>query len=285
MNPDFIPTINAMFEEMTTQQVENQYLTELESAFAKGVVPLSDLTDEMNNLNYSPQAQYLIVQRAILIQQAEAITFVVKEYQPELAAGLISPTTYGQALQAAGAQPWYVDQQVELAEAKAFVRGQIKAQAVARKDADTTWTRESTTAVEQYLRGEIDLATMTAAVTAARAAYVDSLPTQGLALEDLTGAEATSPVIITSMVANAQARTTLTKQFVYGLLLTRAEALILKEKVAALLAQFKDTALTVTQLTDALRALNIPGANVEALVAKAAASSETKYTYATIIEP
>lgn len=285
MNPEFIPIINSMFEEMTTLQVENQYLTELEAAFAKGAVPIDDLKDAMDNLNYSPQAQNLILSRAVLIQQQEAIAFVVKEYQPELAASLVSPATYGQALQAAGAQPWYVTQQVELAEAKAFVRGQIKAQAVAKKDADTIWTRESTTAVEQYLRGEIDLAALTLAVTTARANYIDSLPTQGLALTDEAGALATSPVIVTSTVASAQARTTLTKQFVYGLLLTRAEALILKEKVTALLAQFKETALTVPQLNDALRALNIPGANVEAIVAKAAASAETKYAYATIIEP
>jgi len=273
LDPKYIPTMNDGMEAKTTAALENTLLAQLEQALAKGVVDESALTQEMNDLKWSAKAQAIVLKRAALVRSIGLVDTAVKEYAPEVVSGYATPEQMRAALEAAGAQPWYVDLQVSLAQSKAAVRETLKAEAEAKKDATTQLNTRVRDAVTEYVKDSFTLAELTAAVTAARTEYLAALAPAGVSLEYLAAEVANSAGWIASVVVDAQTRAQFGHQFVYGRTLTHEQGTLLKAQVAALLKQFQDALLTVDQLNEALAKLGIPPVYVEALTAKAAATS------------
>ena len=108
---------------------------------------------------------------------------------------------------------------------------------------------ETQAAIASYRAGTLDEAALTAALVA-------------------TGLD---PAIAAAIVVVQTERRQGNVVFMYGQNLPRTAALLLKEKVAALEAQYKKQLVTDADATAALASANIPDANARALLAQWAA--------------
>ena len=283
--PQFFPFMSDLLQSLAYDQIENQYVTALEQGYAKGAVSLGDLNAAMANLGWGQRAVTTVQKRAVLLQQTQLIEMVLKMYTPEVEDGLVPASTMQQALESAGAQPWWAEQQANVAQAKAAVRGFVKAESVARHTVDQQWTAEVRAITAQYAKGHMNAAQATAALGLAYQTYLGDLAAAGVPPDQLAPLTAAGPTLIAAIVAAAQARQALNEVLVFGLTLPKDKAELLQEEVAALEEQFAGALIDAPTLMAALLGLGIPKANAQALVARKAAGTLKRHSGSELLPP
>jgi hypothetical protein len=88
------------------------------------------------------------------------------------------------------------------------------------------------------------------------------------------------PVLAANAVTIQELRLRGAQQMLFGLVLPRAQAILLRERIAALEEQYKKQLVTDAETTAALAALGIPTENARALQAQWAAAKVAASTHA-----
>jgi len=271
LRPDFVTLINDGLEFDSNVQIQQRVLLAVSSAYARGAATLDELTQVAEDMKWGKVAIAALRQEAAYKRKETALSRLETAIEAAVADQLLTVEQAGEMWQAAGGDPSYWAMLRVMLEVKTQTREIVKVQAVARADAREVWTSLSRAALDSYHRGEIDGAALTAALTAARAEYFKALAGYGIPADELIPDQALTPTLVAAMVADAEAKAVASAQFVFGLTLSRDKAQLLKEQVAALTAQYRDSLITIDQLHQALLDLHIPEPYAESLTAKAAA--------------
>lgn len=238
------------FEYFSTQTVRNAYVNQLHAAYAAGVVGQEEMHAALDALGWSAEAKKYILDRAALEQRVNLARKVEAQVVPLVAAGQITGAEAIQQLEAAGVQPWYYNVEIALANTKAALHA-AKLEAAAERKAELETQRDLTrAAVAQYQRGEIDLKQLGVALA-------------GVGID---------PALVAAILSVQQATAVGRQKVAYGVLLPAEQARVLSERVAAIEQQTKDQFLTLDQAEQMLHTLKIPPAEINALVARWAAS-------------
>jgi hypothetical protein len=249
-SPANVSFMSAAIQYASTKTLRNSYANEAIQAYQHGVMPDSELDQILENLGWSSDAKYYVIQRAALARRVTLATKVEGQIVPLVAAGSVTPEEGTQQLEAAGIQPWYADLEITLATTKATI-AEAKREAAAERKAQLQTQRNLTRAsVAEYRVGRLNNETLTAA-----------LATLGL-----------EPSLIASILAVEEAAMTGRLRLVYGKMLLPDAAKILTEQVSAIEAQVKAQLISYVDAATQLLNLGIEAPQVHALVADWAAS-------------
>jgi len=278
IRPDFVTLINDGLQFQSDVQVQQRVLLAVSSAYARGAATLDEMTQIAQDMKWGKVAIAALRQEAVYKRREVALSRLETAIEAAVADQLLTIDQAGEMWQAAGGDPSYWSMLATSLQVKTQTREIVKAQAVARSTARELWTNLSRAALDAYHRGEIDGAALTAALTAARAEYFQALSGYGIPPEELAPEQAITPTLVAAMVADAEAKAVASAQFVYGLTLSRDKAGLLREQVAALEAQYRDSLITAEQLHHSLLDLGIPEPYAEGIVARAAAQPVKAHT-------
>lgn len=243
--------------------VRNSYLSALIAGYGKGVVGDEELQEALTDFNFSPKAQQY-VKAHVLILRREALAQETKTTVTNLvASGGMTPDQGLQALEAAGIQPWAAQLDITLATTRADVLKLKKELALEAKTLLLEQRNATRAAVAEFQRGAINEAGLTAALVA-------------IGLDQ---------VLIASVVAVQDATRSGRMKYLYGQLLSPADARVLTERVAAIEAQIKKQLITIDQGLAQLKQLRVDDADANAIVAKVAASLAAASTRDVLLSP
>lgn len=252
--PQDITMLELAYKALSLRPFEVQYLSAAERSVELGTDTPESLARSMNDMGLSPEAQnwvQLTVAERKLQQLAELYRKSVSESYKY---GTISDADYVPALEAIGIAS--ADAQAHYAIDSIAKQGKVTLALV--KEAERLAKQQQAyamrAAVAQYHAGALDDAALEAALLAA-----------GI-----------DPTIAGFAVVINAAKRSGPEVFVYGILLPRRDALVLREQVTALEKQVKSLLVTDTAALAQLAAWNIPAANAEALVADWAAFKPPK---------
>lgn len=230
--------------------VRNSYLSALVTGYGKGVVSDQELADALTQFNFSQQAKQYVTSHVLILRREVLAAEAEKTIVPLVANGNITAQVGLQQLEAAGVQPWYAQLQVDLATTRATIHG-IKLAAEAARHLAVAREREAQrAAVAQFEDGTINATGLSAALL-------------------LAGID---PLIAGMVVSVETAKQAGRMQVVFNQLLPPLQAKVLRETVAAIEQQTKDQLITLGQAATHLQALNLDQAEIDALVARWAAT-------------
>ena len=230
--------------------VRNSYLSALVTGYGKGVVSDQELANALTQFNFSPQAKQYVTSHVLILRREVLAAEAEKTIVPLVANGNITAQVGLQQLEAAGVEPWYAQLQIDLATTRATIHG-IKLAAEAARHLAVAREREAQrAAVAQFEDGTINAAGLSAALL-------------------LAGID---PLIAGMVVSVETAKQAGRMQVVFNQLLPPLQAKVLRETVAAIEQQTKDQLITLGQATTQLQALNLDQAEIDALVARWAAT-------------
>jgi hypothetical protein len=233
----------------STKNVRQQFLAAVVRSAELGTTTPAELDQELTLLNFSDDAKHwvqLTVATRKLQQLAELYRKSISEAYKY---GQITDQQYVPSLEAIG-----------IARADAEAHYAIDSIAKSGKAAAAALKAEERLAA-QRMRAESN-----AAIASFRAGATDAV-----ALEAGLLAAGMDPVVSGFVVAMETARQSGNEIFVYGLLLPRKDAVLLREKVTAVEDQFKKQLIDDAAARAALAGLGIPAANALALIAAWAA--------------
>jgi hypothetical protein len=235
-----------VFETNSVKNVRQQYLSAIITAAERGTLTDADLESDLTDLNFSDQAKHF-VRLTVAVRKLEMLLELYrKQVTIEYETGQLADADYIPTLEAAGiAAP---DAQAHYGVDSARVRGKAlaeaeRATAAAARKLQAAEVRE---AEALYMTGQIDEAALVAALEFA------GLPAS----------------LVAMLVAIYAARKTGSQQLVYGKLLYRPAAQVLREQVAALKEQVVKKLVDVATASAQLDAYGIPHANRDALLAE-----------------
>lgn len=249
LRPKDVDFLLPALELASTKNVRQQYLAAAVRSTELGTQTPAELDSDMTLLGYSDDAKNW-VQLTVATRKLEQLAELYRKSISEAYRfGQITDDQYVPALEAIGIGA--ADAQAHYAIDSIALRGRT-ALAAARAEArlEASRTRAATSAaVAAYRSGTIDEAALSAALIAAGvdpeiAAFIVTVQTERRA----------GPLV-----------------FLYGLELSRQQALVLKENVAAVEAQYKKQLIDDAQAAAALSALGIPERNATPLLATWAA--------------
>lgn len=230
--------------------VRNSYLSALVTGYGKGVVSDQELANALTQFNFSPQAKQYVTSHVLILRREVLAAEAEKTIVPLVANGNITPQVGLQQLEAAGLEPWFAQLQIGLATTRATIHG-IKLAAEAARHLAVAREREAQrAAVAQFEDGTINAAGLSAALL-------------------LAGID---PLIAGMVVSVETAKQAGRMQVVFNQLLPPLQAKVLRETVAAIEQQTKDQLITLGQAATQLQALNLDQAEIDALVARWAAT-------------
>jgi hypothetical protein len=244
--------VNFMLELLqynSTKNVRNSYVSELLTAYAKGVVADDELKSTLEGLSWSNDAINLVIQRAALQRRVTLASKVESGVVPLVANGGMTSEQGLQQLEAAGIQDWYANLEITLATTKAEITAVKKAAAAEAKLELARQRNLTRAAIAEFQRGVLDEGGLTAALTA-------------LGLD---------PTLIASVVAVQDATRTGKLKLLYGQLLLPADAKLLMERVAAIEQQYKYLLITEDSAKAQLTTLGVDDHDANALIARWAA--------------
>lgn len=247
-----VHTLLDLLEQNSTKNLRGKYVDALLHAAERGTMTLADLDGHMNSLGFSALAQTYVHLTVSIRKLDQLLEIYRKQVTLMYETGQLTDAEYVPTLEAAGiaagdAEAHYgVDSarlrgKVLLAEERAAAGAARRLQAVEVKDAE-----------EQFMTGQIDAVALGLALTAA-----------GLSL-----------TMVPHLVAIFAARKSGNQAYLFGKLVYRKDAALLREQVAAIEEQAIKKLISPAQALQALANLGIPGPNAEALVAKWAAQAE-----------
>jgi hypothetical protein len=243
--------------------VRNSLLSALITGYGKGVTSDQELNDALTQFNFSSEAKQYVTAHVLILRREVLAAEAEKTVVPLVANGNVSADEGLQQLEAAGVQPWYAELQITLATTRATIHA-AKLEAAAERKLTLARQREATrAAVAEFEVGTLDAAALTAALLLA-----------GL-----------DPVLAASVVAVEEAKRAGRLRVVYGQLLSPADAKLLTEKVAAIEQQTKDQLITLGQAAAQLTGLNIDAPEIEALIARWAATLKKSPGAAVLLPP
>jgi len=230
--------------------VRNSYLSALVTGYGKGVISDQELNDALTQFNFSTEAKQYVTSHVLIIRREVLAAEAEKTVVPLVANGNITPDDGLQQLEAAGVQPWYAQLQITLATTRATIHAAKLEAAAERKLALQRQREAQRAAVAQFETGTIDAVALDAALLVA----------------------GVDPAIASLVVSVEEAKRAGRMRVVYNQVLAPLDAKILMEKVAAIEQQTKDQLITLDQARAQLAALNIDQPEIEALVARWAAT-------------
>lgn len=252
-----------LLEYNSTKNLRNAYVSEAVLAYKDGVMADSELDDILTSVGWSDQAKQFVRSRALLQRRVTLAQAAEKQIAPQIVAGVISEDVGLQQLEAAGIQPWYAELQSTLAGVRATIAAAKKTLREEQKLELARQRNLTRAAVAEYQRGVLDEAGLTAALL-------------------LLGLD---PTLIGSIVAVQNATRTGRLRLLYGQLLLPADAKLLEERISAITTQLKEQLLTIDQARAQLAGLKIDKPDVDAILARAAASHSAASTRGTLVNP
>jgi|ERR1700722_7245383 len=249
LRPKDIDYLLPLLRDNGTRNVRQQYLTAAVRSTELGTMTPTELDQVLTDIHYSDEAKNY-VQLTVATRKLEQLAELYRKSISEAYRyGQITDDQYVPALEAIGiaapdAEAHYAIDSIAKRgrESAAFMRAEAKAAAALTRAA-------SSAALASYRAGTIDDAALLAALIAA----------------------GVDPAIAAFQVTVAVERKQGPLVFVYGLELSRRDALVLKENVAAVEAQYKKQLIDDAQAAAALSQLEIPERNATALLATWAA--------------
>lgn len=249
LRDDDITFFLAAIDRKSTQNVRQQYLMAAVRSAELGTITPTELDSDLTLLGFSDEAKGWVQLTVATRKQEQLAELYRKSISEAYRYGQITDDQYVPALEAIGIGA--ADAQAHYAIDSIALRGRT-ALAAARAEArlEAQRTRAATSAaVASYRTGTIDEAALSAALIAA----------------------GVDPEIAAFIVTVQTERRLGPLVFIYGQELPRRQALVLKEKVAAIEAQYKKQLIDDATAVAELAALNIPDANAAALLATWAA--------------
>lgn len=239
---------------LATASERSSLRSTLESAYVAGLLTDADLQTQVVDIEANTDLGSLVLSRARLQKLIAETKAAETEYSAMFVGGLIDDATYRGFLQGLGLVPDMVNTIAARAEARANVTTQRKNLAEAAREARAAQKAIDQAAIKNFMDGNIDAATLLAALTAS------GIPvTQAAAMTDL-----------------AALRLAGSLRWTYGLDLSPAQATVLRARVTALSDQRKKLEITDDFYIGQLQALGIPPKWVNALRAIADASITPK---------
>jgi len=232
---------------LATNTYRNQLIASAEKAYVAGILSDADLTAQIDSANSDTDRDSLLLARGRLEKLVTETKALEVEYTTQFLGNLIDDATFRANLQAIGLQPDMVNIVAGKAEARAQATLQRKLLAAEAAETRRTQAVARQAALKNFEAGNVDAASLTAALVAT----------------GLTAAQATAWVDLAVLRKAGSLR------WLYGLQLAPAQAQLLRERVAALTDQRKRQLLTDQQYVDALKALGIPPKQINALRAAA----------------
>lgn len=219
----------------------------IEAAYEAGLYSDSDLTAQLDSAEHNTDRDSL----ALTAGKLKKLTANTKEleaaYTTLATAAVIDEATYQQMLEAIGIQEDVISAKLAIVDAKLKATLKKQADAAARSLERSTEAKARQAAVQNFLAGNGDLATLTTS----------------LLLTGLTAAQAASWADL------AQLRQTGSLRWIYGVQKSPSEAALLRERVSALNDQRKRVQITGDQYVNSIQALGIPPRVANALLAAA----------------
>lgn len=227
----------------STKTVRQQYLTALVRSVELGTDTMQHLTAAMNTMKYSDDAQFWVQETVNERKIQQLAELYRKSVSDSYKYGTITDAQYVPALEAIGIDA--ADAQAHYAIDSILKSGKIAAALLkAEERLAAAQTRAAMqAAIAQYRAGQLDAAALEAALLAA----------------------GVDPTVAGFAVVVQTARLTGAKLLIYGLELSRPDALLLREKVAALKEQAIKKLSQPPAWLATLAALGIPDANAQAL--------------------
>ena len=197
------------------------------------------------------------------LQQLVAETKALEtEYTTLYKAGLLDDPTFRSYLETIGLQPFMVNIVAAKAEASANATLQRKTIAAAVALQRATASKERQDAMKAFTTGTTDAAALSTALVATGLTVTQAAAWVGLAELQLLGS----------------------LRWTFGLQLPPAQAILLRQRVTALVNQLKAAQITPAQMTSALTNLGLPENEVNGIVAAASASATTSSPAAAYIQ-
>ena len=245
ISPQNIATLLVAYEFNSVKALRQQYVGSLVRSAELGSIDEPTLMADLQSVGYSMTAQNLVV----LVVAQKRLDALLGLFRRDIdilyATNRLTDAQYLPALETAGMSPDLAQAYYNIASAKLHGK-ELAAQArAAAKEEAKLISLALATAKSLYLSGQVDAAVMAASVAAS-----------GLDLN-----------LVPSTVALFAAEYSAKRQDVFGVLLSKNAAIILREKVAAIKEQFIKALVDAAYVTAQLTNLNIPDANQKALLA------------------
>lgn len=246
-----VPLMLDLFEQASTRNVRNQYLSAVTTAAEKGTLTAAEVDSALTDLNFSDQAKHW-VRLTIATRKLEQLAELYrKSISEDYKYNLITEAQYVPSLEAIGIAE--ADANAHFAVDSAVKHGRELALAAreAAREAAAVTRAQVKAAIANYQAHNIDAIALTAALAAA-----------GLPLG-----------IIPWAVDVAALRRQSSLRMVFGKLVTANDAVLLREQVAAIKEQVIKKLLDIAPARAALESFGIPPTNAQDLVAAWAAQA------------
>lgn len=230
----------------STKTVRGQYVSSIIRSAELGSISEAELTSDLQGINYSQQAINLVLLQVAQKRLDSLLTLYRREVDILYATNQTSDANYQVLLTTAGMDPTLADGYYGVASAKLHGKELAAAARAAAKLEAQEIRLALSTAKSLYISGSVDATAMAVAVAAS-----------GL-----------DPNLVPLTVALYAAEYSAKRQDVYGVLLPRDKAILLREIVSALAVQVRAGLVTPDMALNALASNNVPKENAQALVSQ-----------------
>ena len=271
--------LETAYAELALQPYRMAALTAAKRAFELGTRSSTDFADDLDFLEIPTDAQ-LIIQFECAARKLEQLAELYrKSISESYMTGQITDAQYVPSLEAIGiaeadAQAHYAVDSIKKTGKVMLATARAEAALLRRQQAAAVRT-----AVETFQTGGFGQVSPGAASRSGAAATPESTAGAEAALLAALIATGLDPTIAGFVVTYQAARLTGRVVYLYGLMLDRADALVLRETVAAIEAQYKKQLIDDAQTAAAMAAQNIPDVNAQAMLATWAALKVKPTTY------
>jgi hypothetical protein len=244
ISPANIGVLLPAYEFNSVKALRQAYVASLEKSFELGSITEDELRADLASVGYSATAQNLVILRVAQQRLDALLSLYRRETSVLYKTNQLTDANYLATLEAGGLDPTLAEGYFGLDSAAVHGKELAAAARAAAKLEGQQIKLALATTKSAFLAGSIDAIAMGLAVTAS-----------GLDLNLV-------PLTIALFVAEASAR----RQDVYGLLLPRNKAILVREQVASIKEQFVRKLVDAAYVTAQLTNLNIPASNQEALL-------------------
>jgi hypothetical protein len=265
-SPDNVNLIIDIVQRRSLQKLREAYVQKASGYAGLGYLTLDELDAAADEATYGAEAKMLIRKLTLLEQRATTAKETEAAAKLELEGNLITATQADDLMAAAGVDDWKRKLEVTLGSTRAALKAALKFESEARAIARKTMAAVEKALLAQYADGTIDEITLTAGLAAALENYLSDLATLGQTPDEIALERTLGLTLIAAQVSQATAARKGRPVYTFGLLLSRADAVLLKERVAALKEAVTKADLDTATALAELKSLGIPDSNAQALV-------------------
>ncbi len=266
IDPQDFAMLSTALENRSVQTLRNAVITESTTAAKAGFLSLADLDQNVNAAFATLNVNSLLHISATIGQLSEIATTTLRAALAELRTGTLSTEAAKALMTAAGIQDWRINVEVTLGAAQAAAAAARKAEAQELTFARKSFAQTLTTLGLQFLDGNINALAFTAEAEAALVTFIAVAREIGEADTALANESAQGQAMIASRLALLEAQQAGRAIMVFGLLLDRKQAFVLRARVSALEEATIRTDITPEQAHQSLLDLGIGPLEATALV-------------------